>query len=266
MNIKNLIVGTFSFTRLIISAVLIYISVAVFVYYYAEQLIFPYEGSSYRGDLSGLDFIKTSDGINIATRLWTVENHKALILYFHGNYLDLGDLDEIAEQFNASGYSFLSMDYRGYGLSEGAATEADVNGDAQLLYHKAITLGYEPQDIVIVGRSVGTGVATELATENSAKALVLVSPFVSTFRVMTGIRLFPFDRFDNLSIINTIKVPLMIAHGSHDQLIKPWHSKKLYNAFKGIKHFMTINGAGHNDVWDNNYRLMPELVSFIQKQ
>ncbi len=267
MSIKRIIFGTFSLKRLIGSMVLIYVSISVFVYLYAEQLIFPYHQTSYDRHLRGLDFIQTSDGLDIATRLWPVENAKALVLYFHGNYEDLGHLDDVARQFNGSGFSVLAMDYRGYGLSHGSATEQGVNNDAQLLYQKAIELGYEAHNIIIVGRSIGTGVATELATHNDAKALVLISPFVSTFRVMTGIQLFPFDRFNNLATINEVKVPLMIAHGSTDMLIKPWHGKKLYDAFNGTKHFTSINNADHNDVWDSeNYQLMPEMASFIQKQ
>lgn len=264
MDLKRLIIGKFSWRRLLSSIVIVYVIINLFVYYYSEQLIFPYNQSSYNNKLSGLKIIKTQDGNNLATRFWQAKDEKYLVLYFHGNYLDLGNLDEIAEKFNKKGYSILAMDYRGYGLSQGYAAEETSYLDSQLLYKEAINMGYTSKNIIILGRSIGSGVATELASKNKAKILVLVSPFVTAFRVVTTIPILPFDRFDNLAKINKISQALFIIHGADDKIIQPWHSEVLFNKFKGNKQRYLIRDAGHNDIWDyNKDKLFDELDGFI---
>ena len=179
MDLKRLMFGEFNLKRFLVSIVMIYGIISLFVFFYAEKLIFPYDLSSYDKSLSGLKIIKSTDNTDLATRYWPVNNDDYLVLYFHGNYLDIGNLDEVAKLLNGQGYSMLAMDYRGYGLSKGQATESNVYTDAQVVYNMAIKMGYVADKIIILGRSIGTGVATELAVKNPSKALILISPFVS---------------------------------------------------------------------------------------
>ena len=125
MNWKKTLFGSFSLKRLMTSVVLIYILTTLLAHFYAEKLIFPYHQSSYDEKVGGLKFLKAKDGTKIATRFWKADKEKALILYFHGNYMDMGHLDEIAEFLNDKAYSVLAMDYRGYGLSEGEVKESN---------------------------------------------------------------------------------------------------------------------------------------------
>jgi fermentation-respiration switch protein FrsA (DUF1100 family) len=212
--------------------------------------VFPYDKSSYDGTLHGLKIIKSDNGNDLAIRYLPIKTHKKVALYFHGNYLDIGNLDEIAIQFNQQGYSFLSMDYQGYGLSQGRAREKNTYADSQLLYQQAILMGYKPENIIIVGRSIGTGVATELVVNHKARALVLMSPLTSIYRVITHYPILLFDRFNNLAKINKLTIPLVIVHGSEDKIIPPWHSELLFNKYAGVKHRQLVYGAGHNDLWD----------------
>ena len=264
MDIKKLLLGTFTWKRLVSSVLTIYVMVCALVFFFAERLIFPYHDSSYDQELLGLDFIQSSDGVRLATRHWPVENDQGMVLYFHGNYEDLGHLDDVALDFRQRGFSVLAMDYRGYGLSQGRATEQSVNDDAKLLYQKALSFGYGEQDIIIVGRSIGSGVATQLATHHSVKALFLISPFTSTFRVMTKKKVFPFDRFDSLAIINQINAPLFIGHGNVDQVIPFDHGLQLYQAHEGQKYMLLIKGVGHNDIWGKkSTELLDGFMSFM---
>ncbi len=113
MHWKKALIGKLSFKRLIRSIVIIYCLANIMAYFYAEKLIFPYDQSSYTKKISGLQLLKSNDNTDIAIRHWQAIDEKHLVLYFHGNYLDIGHLDEIAAEFNSRGYSVLAMDYRG---------------------------------------------------------------------------------------------------------------------------------------------------------
>ncbi|VAW39312.1 hypothetical protein MNBD_GAMMA01-1982 [hydrothermal vent metagenome] len=264
---KQILIGELHWKRLLSSFIIIYFTIAILAFFYAERLIFPYNRSSYNSNLSGLKIIKANDGTSIATKFWQAQDERYLMLYFHGNYLDLGHMDGIAEQLNNYGYSVLAIDYRGYGLSQGQATEKSAYQDAQLLYQEAINMGYTSNHILIVGRSVGSGIATELALTNHAKALVLISPFTSAYRVMTKIAIMPFDKFNNLAKIRHISQPLFIIHGTDDQIIRSWHSAELFDKHKGKKQRILIKGAGHNDIWSYNLEnIFAKLKIFLMEE
>lgn len=264
MDWKKIIIGDLTLKRLFRSFAIFYVGICIFAFFYAEKLIFPYNQSSYNNQITGLKIFKSKDDTDIASRFWKAENEKYLILYFHGNYLDLGDLDEVANIFNAQGYSILAMDYRGYGLSQGNATEKNSYEDSQTIYDEAIKSGYQADNLIILGRSVGSGIATELALKNKAKALILISPFASAFRVMTKIPLLPFDRFNNQAKISKIDEPLFIIHGQQDKIIPAWHSQNLYEKHKGKKLRHVIPQAGHNDIYSFKFEdLFASLESFL---
>jgi alpha-beta hydrolase superfamily lysophospholipase len=264
MSWKIFLIGTLNWKRLFRSLLLIYIIIIIFAYFYAEKLIFPYHQSSYDNNRPGLDFLKSEDGIKIATRFWKADNEKFIIIYFHGNYMDTGHLDDIAEKLNSHMYSVLAMDYRGYGLSQGEVNEANSYTDAQMVYEHVLTLGYNPENIIILGRSVGSGIATELAVNNKAKTLVLISPFTSTYRVMTKYPILLFDKFNNLAKIKKINKPLFIIHGENDQIIPKWHSEKLIKKHQGKQQRILVKGAGHNDIWGDEYSdFINQLDNFL---
>ena len=216
---------------------------------FSERLIFPYSGSSYDSELPGLSMIVSGDGTRLATRYWKASDEAYLVLYFHGNGEDLGYLDSIANKLNQRRMSVLAMDYRGYGLSEGTATEQNAYADARVLYEQALEMGSCAEQLVVWGRSVGSGPAVDLALKIDAHALVLDSPFVTAFRVMTGKAIFPIDRFDNVSKISQIDEPLFVMHGELDQIIENWHGQELYRAHTGMKEFHILERAGHNNLW-----------------
>lgn len=253
MELKKILLGSFSWKRLFTSLVLIYVIMNVYIHFISDRMMFPYDRTSYDLNLPNLSFIVADNKYKIATRFWKSKDEKNLILFFHGNYLDLGYLDDFAEKLNSNGYSVFAMDYRGYGLSQGTATDKTTYKDSQLLYDTALKMGYSSDQLLIVGRSIGTGVATELALKNNCKALILISPFVSAYRVMTNIPLLPFDKFNNLAKISQISEPLFIIHGTKDIVIKPWHSELIIKKHKGKKQRYLVDGAGHNDILDYEF-------------
>jgi hypothetical protein len=142
------------------------------------------------------------------------------------------------------------MDYRGYGLSTGSPSEANSYDDAEaVLQYAKEQLGYKEDQIIVWGRSLGGGVATELATRHALKGLVLESTFCTAFRTATKLPILPFDQFNNLQKMPSIEEPLFIIHGEKDEIIASWHSQKLLDAHQGKKARFIISSAGHNDVW-----------------
>lgn len=202
-------------------------------------------------------FIKTSDGATI-NGIYHKGEKPTTILYFHGNAGSLKDWQYIAPDFTNLGYSLLIIDYRSFGKSTGDISEEGLylDGKAALQFLKN-QKGTAVNDIIIYGRSIGSGVATELASQYESKGLILEAPFTSLKKVANQKMpllipsLFLRYNFDNLRKINKVKSPILFIHGNRDDLIKPSHSEQLYNTFTGKKKRLIIPKAGHNDV--NSY-------------
>jgi len=117
------------------------------------------------------------------------------------------------------------------------------------VYHHAVkTLAIPPSRLVLYGRSVGSGPATDLASRVPIGGLVLESAFVSAFRVLTKVSLLPFDRFHNLRHIRRVRAPVLVIHGTDDEVIPASHGRSLYEAAGQPKQALWIEGAHHNDV------------------
>ncbi len=264
INWRTILVGELSWKRFFRSLIIIYVILFFIALFFSERFIFPYNDSSYTKSTHGVQLISSPDGEQIATRFWRSSKEKYLLLFFHGNQEDLGHLDVIANKLNKYGFSVLAIDYRGYGLSTGTPSEQSCYNDSMLLYDTAIHMGYSAKNIIIWGRSVGSGSAVNLALQKNVVALVLESPFVSAFRVVTKFPVLPFDRFNNLSKIDKVNEPLFIIHGSDDKVISSWHSDKLFIKHLGKKEKHIIQDAGHNDLWLHNIEnILRKLELFV---
>jgi abhydrolase domain-containing protein 17 len=101
---------------------------------------------------------------------------------------------------------------------------------------------------VILGRSVGSGPAVRIAASRPVAALILQSPFLSAFRVLTRIPILPFDKFPNYKEIGRVRCPVLIIHGTSDSVIPIWHGQKLFALANQPKQFLAVQGADHNDL------------------
>ena len=177
-----------------------------------------------------------------------------VIVYFHGNAGDLSGWQFVASDFTSLGLNFFIIDYRGYGKSTGKITEEGLYHDADAAYKYLLDRGFHPHNIIIYGRSIGSGVAVDLAARQLAKGLILESPFSSLGALAN--EKFPFFlpslylrfRFDNIGKINRVKCPVILLHGSDDVLIPASHSRKLFDAFKGTKKMIIVDRGAHNDL------------------
>lgn len=226
--------------------VVLYVSLGAYAYFFADWMLFRPQPSSYRDTAEILKL--TSGGHRISARWLPNPRAKLTILYSHGNAEDTGDGSLWLEELHALGFSVFAYDYRGYGTSEGRPSEAGAYEDVNAAFeHVTQKLGVPESRIVAFGSSIGGGPSVDLAARKQLAGLVLQSTFVSAFRVVTRVRLLPFDAFENLKKIPRVRCPVLVAHGLSDGLIAPWHGRALLDAANEPKSSLFVEGAGHND-------------------
>jgi len=244
----NLLVGEFSWMRLVRLAVLIYGTLCLYGVFWSDRIIFQPQPSSYR-DTD--EIIKLNSAPDVQISAIHIPNPAATytILYSHGNGEDLGDTRSFLRLLRSLGFAVFAYDYRGYGTSQGKPTERGTYEDINAAYNYLTqSLAIPPSQIIAYGRSLGGGPAVDLATRKPVAGLVLESTFITTFRVRTHIPIVPFDKFDNLGKIKNVRCPVLIIHGTQDLVIPFAHGQKLYAAAGEPKRFLQVNGAGHNDL------------------
>ncbi len=252
--------------RLAVAAAVVYAGVGVFAWFCADRLIFVPHPARY-AETGPVLRIPTADGGSIAAVHWANPSARYTILYSHGNAEDLFDGQWLMEGLRGLGFAVLAYDYRGYGVSGGGpATTEKACLDAEAAYDYLVkTLRIPPERVILYGRSVGGGMAVHLAARRPAAGLVLESPFVSTFRVMTHWPLYPFDKLPNLRDIRRVKCPVLVMHGTADRVIPCWHGREVYEAASEPKRCLWVKGAGHNDMEEvAGERINAELRAFAE--
>jgi hypothetical protein len=173
------------------------------------------------------------------------------ILYFGGNAEDVsGTLPQLARLF--PDHALYLMHYRGYGQSTGEPTEVALHADAQRLYAH---VQREHPAVKVIGRSLGSGVAVRLASEQPVARLVLITPYDSIENVAAEqfpwwpVRWLIRDRFDSAAQAGRIDVPTTLIAAEHDTLIRPERTAALMARFgPGVARLVVIPGVGHNDI------------------
>ena len=178
-------------------------------------------------------WVTTSDNVEINALLFrTQQLRKGLVLYFHGNRGNLQRWAQYHVDFTEKGYDFLAIDYRGYGKSSGRPSEEGLYIDAKTIYERALE-NYSPDEIIIYGRSLGTGVASHLATKVAAQQLMLETPYNSLQGAFqTKIPFFPIPfrlrtQFPTDQNLQKISIPVTIFHGTRDGIVSIRSAKKL---------------------------------------
>jgi len=226
----------------------LYLIVFFIALFFSDQLIFQPQRAGYRDDAEILK-LNSSDGAKISARYLANPNAAFTILFSHGNAEDIGDVEALLEGMRSAGFAVFAYDYQGYGTSEGKPSERHAYQDEDAAYDYLVqTLHTPPNRIIAFGRSVGGGPATDLASRRRVAGLILESSFTSAFRVMTRVRILPFDKFDNLGKIKKVHCPVLIIHGTQDSVINPSHGRRLFAAANDPKRAFWVEGANHNDV------------------
>jgi abhydrolase domain-containing protein 17 len=216
----------------------------------SERMLFPKPPTKY--ELTA-DYVQLTapDGVKLAARYWPNPGAKYTLLYLHGNYEDLGSIGEYMPSFLKAGYAVFALDYRHYGHSEGQPTEANTIADVTMAYEYLRTrLGVPPERIVVFGYSLGGGPGVELALHQPMAGLVVQGAFVSVYRVLSRVPLFPGDKFCNLDKMPRLKVPVLVIHGTDDRTVPFWHGAALYEATTSRKMKLFIEGGRHGGLAD----------------
>lgn len=201
-------------------------------------------------------FIETSDRERLHGYFFPAKQEtKKTVIYLHGNAQNVSAwypaCVEIQKYIQVN---FLLVDYRGYGQSTGSPTMKGVILDAQAMYKYLIDSGFKPEDISVYGRSIGGAVALELAVREKVKSAVIQSSFSSIEQIAKD--LYPFipsylaksKHFNSQDLIRQINIPVLISHGSHDELISINHAYGLYESANEPKKFIILKGASHNEI------------------
>ncbi len=201
-------------------------------------------------------FITTADHVKLHGILFKADKSKGLIFYLHGSNGAVDTWGKIANIYTDNGYDLFMLDYRGYGKSEGKVTNEELlYRDLQTVYDK-LTQQYPEDHIIIIGQSIGTALASTIASHNSPKMLILQAPYYS-FQDWTqhvapeldtsGI---PFY-FDNAAALQKVKCRTVIFHGDQDYAVYFDSSIKLSNFFKKQDKLIRLAKEGHNDFSKN---------------
>jgi fermentation-respiration switch protein FrsA (DUF1100 family) len=244
--------------KMAIALILIFIAIIALAWLFQTRLIFfPSRLPSdhiFRNDLQHEEvFLTTSDSVSINALFFPSAGNK-VILYLHGNAGCLDSWQYAWDDFRMPEYNFLIIDYRGYGKSTGRISEDGFYTDAQSAYDYLLKRGFLPENIVVYGRSIGSGVAVHLASTNPIGALILEAPYTSVRKLASekAPLLLPWlyikYRFDNLGKINAVKAPLLVIHGTGDNTIPFVHGQSLFESFNGKKTMLTIEGGNHNNL------------------
>ena len=249
-NMKLLLFGEFSVQRVLSSIIFIYAFLCLYAVFFSDRLIFQPPAAGYQ-DTSEIIKLSSANGMKISAVHFPNAQAKYTILYSHGNAEDLGYIWSVLRDIRDIGFAVFAYDYQGYGTSQGKPSEYNVYRDIEAAYNYLTQqLRVPPKQIILYGRSVGGGPAIDLAARQSVGGLVVESSFVSVFRVLTRIPLFPFDKFVNVDKIGKVRSPVLVIHGKADRVVPFWHGEQLFAAANEPKLNFWVDGAGHNDLVD----------------
>jgi uncharacterized protein len=184
---------------------------------------------------------------------FTTPAPKGVVLYFHGNQDNVTHYATNAPAFTKKGYEVWMVDYPGFGKSTGTLKEETLYQQALQVYQVA-RARFAPAEIIIYGRSMGTGIATQLASIRDCKRLILETPYYSfTSLADRYLWMYPTSQMIKYTLptyqfIEKVAAPITIFHGTDDGIIPFDNAKKLQPLLKRADEFVTIKGGSHNDL------------------
>jgi hypothetical protein len=193
------------------------------------------------------------DGVKLIAWYARADPGRPTVLYFHGNAGNLANRSERLRKYTARGIGIFMLSYRGYSGSTGRPSERANVADAKLAYEALIREGVAPDDIILYGESLGSGVAVQLAAEKPVAGIVLDAPYTSIVDVAAGaypyfpVRPFLFDRYETMRYLPDVHAPLLVIHGEEDEVIPVAMGRAVYAAANEPKELVTLPGAGHSD-------------------
>ncbi|MBI2727263.1 MAG: alpha/beta fold hydrolase [Polaromonas sp.] len=227
---------------------LAYAGICIAAYSYQRSLIYYPQPRSITAAASTLKL--QVPGADLIVTVRQAKGTKALV-YFGGNGEDVSyNLPALSEAFPE--HAIYLLHYRGYGGSTGSPSEADISADALALFDKIHT---QHAEVLVIGRSLGSGVAVRLASQRPVNRLVLVTPYDSIRALAASafpwlpVRWLLRDNYDSTSYAPAVSAKTLVIEAEHDEVIPSASTRRLLAAFKpGVASLKVIPGVGHNDI------------------
>lgn len=226
-----------------------------FVFEYGNQVVEEYN-------------FQLPNGVLINGLHFKTENPKGVVYYLKGNSRSIKGWGKFAVDFTIRGWDVIMIDYRGFGKSKGKRTEQTMKEDALFIYHK-IKEKVEEKYIIIYGRSLGTGLATKVASMNNPRMLILACPYYSMSNNVK--RYMPFlptglvMRFSmpTYKWMKYVKCPIKIIHGTNDRVIPMKSSVRLSKINPKLTRLYPIIGGGHKNLhnYEGYHRSLKEILN-----
>ena len=251
----------------------IYLGISIALYYLQDYMLFKPERLpkdfqfNYENQLTREYNLETRDGATInGLRFYPEGESKGVVLYLKGNSKSIKGWGKFAVDFTRHGYHVLMVDYRGFGKSTGKRSQKAIKRDLQVVYNKMKDYTAE-ENIILYGRSLGSGFATKLASMNNPRMLILDAPYYSLTKVTK--RYAPFMPLSLLikyplptyKWIKYVQCPIHIIHGTADKLIPFKTSVKLSKVNPKLTKLHTVIGGGHKNL--NNFESYHEMLEDI---
>ncbi len=200
--------------------------------------------------------LSTPDGETLVLWLSPAAPGQPTILFLHGNAGAMADRADRLAFYQARGFGAAFLSWRGYGGSTGQPTEAGLLIDARAAYDALRDRGIPPDQIVLVGESLGTGVAVQTAARVPVGAVVLEAPYTAAVDIAgraypwVPVRLLMKDQFRSAAHIAGVRAPLLILHGEADTVIPPGFGRALFALANDPKTFLSLGPVGHEALFD----------------
>lgn len=223
-------------------------------------VFFPYRGEDANPATLGLPYntvsLTTTDGERLVA--WQIEpdRPRADIVYFHGNGGNLSVWLPVLATLHRLGYGVLAVDYRGYGLSSGTPSEQGIYSDAEATVRHAAQTRSSTRPLVFWGRSLGATAAASAARVIEPDGLILEGGFpdkaavIRTHLLFRALNVFSSYRFPTVDLLRGFLKPVLVLHGTRDSIIPFALGRELFDRLEGPKQFVPIEGADHNDFFD----------------
>ncbi len=230
----------------------------LFLYLRQEKMIFLAEKLprnhvfNFPGDVEER-FMKLESGETVHALQFRVKEPKGIVFYCHGNAGSLASWGQWASVFQEHNWDVLMYDYRGYGKSTGwIHNETQLHLEAKEVYNKIIP-EYHEKRVVLYGRSLGTGIASKLATLHQPESLVLCTPYFNFDDVvkynypLVPVAVLLKYKFKTNEYLKHLTCPIYLLHGTEDELV-PYESSVKLNKLSDTIELTTIKGATHSDL------------------
>lgn len=257
----------FIFLKVILT---LYILLCAALYFFQEKLIFFPEvlEQDYQHQFK-MDFkeqhFKMKDGAVINGLLFKAEDSKGLIFYLHGNAGSIRSWGNVANTYTSLGYDVFLLDYRGYGKSTGKISGQDqLFNDNQSVYNQ-LKNAYQEKDIIILGYSIGSGMAAKLASDNKPAQLILQAPYY-TLKDLVKDKMPIAPSFilkykiETVEYLKSCKMPITLFHGTQDRVIPYDNALQLKTELKEKIDLIPLDRIGHNGMTNN-----PQYRKHLQK-